>query len=303
MPNRRNFLKSLSIGSALVASGTFPYEALAARDFFKLTVLHTNDVHSRMEPFPSGKHQGMGGAARRATLIKQIRQQEANVLLLDAGDIFQGTPYFNFFEGELDFKLMNTMGYDAATIGNHDFDAGMEALRKQAKTASFPLLNCNYDFGGTLMDGYTKKYQIFQKGPIKIGVFGVGVELDGLVPPALYGKTKYHDPVSNANEIAAQLKDKEKCDLVICLSHLGNSYETDKVSDQTLAAQTSHIDLIIGGHTHTFLDEPQRVKNRDGEEVLINQVGWAGIMLGRVDFYFRKDFRLRRGGGKAVKVK
>ncbi len=304
MPNRRNFLKSLAIGSTLVASGTFPYEVLAApRDYFKLTVLHTNDVHSRMEPFERGKHQGLGGAARRAALVKQIRQQEANVLLLDAGDIFQGTPYFNFFEGELEFKLMNTMKYDAATIGNHDFDAGMEALRTQAKAASFPLLNCNYDFSGTLMDGYTKEYQVFQKGPIKIGIFGVGVELDGLVPPALYGKTTYNDPISNANRIATQLKEKEKCHLVICLSHLGNKYESDKVSDQVLAKQSSHIDLIIGGHTHTFLDEPQKVNNKDGNEVLINQVGWAGIMLGRVDFFFRKDFRRRKGAGKALKVK
>ncbi len=299
--SRRNFLKSLGAGTTLLAAGAFPFEAFA-KDHFKVTILHTNDVHSRIEPFARGKYKGLGGAARRAALIKKIRQEETHVLLLDAGDIFQGTPYFNFFEGELDFKLMNAMAYDAATIGNHDFDAGMEALKKQAKAAKFPLLNTNYDFANTMMDGFVKPYQTFQKGPIKVGVFGVGVELDGLVPANLFGKTKYNDPIQAAQKTADYLKKEEDCQLVICLSHLGYEYETDKVSDKVLAAKTTGIDLIIGGHTHTFLETPTTFENAEGKPLVINQVGWAGIMLGRVDFYFRKDRKSKKAVGKAQKV-
>lgn len=260
----------------------------------KLTILHTNDVHSRIEPFPmdGGKNQGKAGVAKRAALLDKIRKEEEHVLLLDAGDMFQGTPYFNYFKGELEIKLMSQLGYDAGTIGNHDFDAGIENLEKQLKAhANFDILNTNYDFSNTIMNGVAKTYKIVQKGPIKIGITGVGVELDGLVPSPLYKETQYLDPIENAEKQAALLKNELKCDYVICLSHLGYSYETNKVSDLVLAKESKNIDLIIGGHTHTFLDQPTIVENKAGEEVLVSQAGWAGIMLGRLDIYFEKSMR------------
>lgn len=261
------------------------------KDYTKLTILHTNDVHSHIEPFPINdpKYPGLGGAARRASVIQQIRNEEQNVLLLDAGDIFQGTPYFNFYGGEIDFKLMSLMQYDAATIGNHDFDNGIEGLEKMLPHANFPFINSNYDFSNTVMHGKTLPYKIFDKNGIKIGVFGVGVELAGLVSKDLYRETIYNDPIEIANKQAIFLKGEKKCDLVICLSHLGYSYKTKKVSDLILAELSNHIDLIIGGHTHTFLNTPTKVKNQSGKVTLINQVGWAGINLGRIDFYISTD--------------
>ena len=292
--NRRNFIRcSAAATLGLGLSGTFGFDASAAiagGDLIKLTILHTNDVHSRVEPFPldGSKYAGLGGTARRAALLARIRSEEENVLLLDAGDIFQGTPYFNKFGGELEIKLMSMMGYDAATMGNHDFDNGLEGFLKQLPHAKFPILCANYDFSNTLLKGSTKPYQIFKKGGLKIGVFGIGLELKGLVADANYGDTLYLDPVKTANEIAALLKHDFNCDLVICLSHLGYQYDYDKISDQTLAKNTSNIDLIIGGHTHTFMDQPEDIRNLGGGITTINQVGFAGINLGRVDYYFEK---------------
>ncbi len=288
--NRRVFIRRLAWSTALIGSGSFPLEAMAGPDVTKLTILHTNDWHSRIEPFPQdgGRNAGLGGASRRAALVQSIRSQEEHVLLLDAGDVFQGTPYFNFFEGELEFKLMSTMRYDAATIGNHDFDGGIDNLARQLRHANFPLVCSNYAFDGTPMEGKVLDYKVFERGPLRIGVFGLGIELDGLVPQSLYGNTQYLEPVERANTVATQLREKEKCDLVICLSHLGYRYDGGKVSDVALAQVSRHIDIIIGGHTHTFLDQPEVVNNRDGEPVLVNQVGWAGLRLGRLDLYFER---------------
>jgi 5'-nucleotidase len=303
MLNRRRFLtqSALATGSLLVS----PHLAKSA-DLFdtpkRLTILHTNDTHSRIDPFPmdGSRNQGMGGVASRAALIKQIRSQEENVLLLDAGDIFQGTPYFNIYKGEPEIKAMTAMGYDAATIGNHDFDAGMEALAMQLdRHASFPMIICNYDFAGTPMETKYQPYKIFRKGGLKIGVLGVGVELEGLVPENLYGKTKYLDPVQQANQTAAILK-AQNCDLIICLSHLG--YRSGKMSDTILAPQTENIDLIIGGHSHTFLEKPDVVKNKKGEDILINQVGFAGLQLGCLDFSFEKRNRKNLVNSQSISV-
>lgn len=291
MLNRRTFLaqSALATGSLLLNSTILRAADLDAVPK-RLTILHTNDVHSRIDPFPmdGGRNQGLGGVVQRAELIKKIRSQEESVLLLDAGDIFQGTPYFNIYKGEPEIKAMSAMGYDAGTIGNHDFDAGLEDLALQLdRHATFPMIICNYDFAGTPMENKYQPYKIFRRGGLKIGVLGVGVELQGLVPDNLAGNTKYLDPVQQANEAAAALK-KQNCDLIICLSHLGYKYGDNKISDLTFAPQTENIDLIIGGHTHTFLDEPTVLKNKQGESVLINQVGWAGIQLGRLDFVFEK---------------
>ncbi len=297
MKSRREFIRGLGAGIAFAGLSGMPMQLLASSDRIeKITILHTNDVHSRIDPFPmdGGKYQGLGGAARRAALIGQIRKQEQHVLLLDSGDIFQGTPYFNVFKGELEFKLMNEMGYDAATIGNHDFDGGMQILADHTSAARFPMLSSNYDFSDTQLHNLTRPYHIIQKGSIKVGLFGIGIELDGLVPAALYGNTQYQDPLERANAVAKSLRNDHGCQLVICLSHLGLEYESNKISDIALAERSANIDLILGGHTHSFLDEPRVVKNKDSELVVVNQAGWAGILLGRVDFYFKKGRKLKR---------
>jgi len=294
--NRRKFLKTTSSAAILMGMGALPLMSFAKPELLKLTILHTNDVHSRIEPFPmdGGKLQGLGGAARRARLIENIRSKEENVLLLDAGDIFQGTPYFNFFGGELEFKLMSEMRYDATTLGNHDFDAGLEGLHKQLPHANFSLISSNYDFSDTMMHDKVKPYQIFRKGSLKIGVFGLGIELEGLVPTNLYGNTQYLNPLKKATQYATLLKQDEQCDYVICLSHLGYQYDpvpsgNTKVSDVILAENTRYIDLIIGGHTHTFMDTPDIRSNIENKEVHITQAGWAGIVLGRLDVYFERN--------------
>lgn len=290
MLNRRAFLRqsALATGSLLAAPYINAVPAISSTKY--LTILHTNDTHSRIDPFPmdGGRNQGLGGVARRAQLIQQIRKEQDNVLLLDAGDIFQGTPYFNFYNGEVEIKAMTAMGYDATTIGNHDFDSGITNLAQQLQQhAAFPMIVSNYDFSGTAMETKYQPYKIFEKGGLKIGVLGLGIELQGLVPDNLTGGTKYLSPIEKGNEYAALLK-KKNCDLIICLSHLGYKYNSNKISDLVLAKETENIDVIIGGHTHSFLDNPTIEKNKKGEEVVINQVGFAGIRLGRLDFIFEE---------------
>lgn len=287
---RKDFIRSSITAGALLSAGAFPFDAFAAGGLRKVTILHTNDQHSRIEPFPmdGSKYQGLGGFAQRAQLIKQIRTAEKNVLLLDSGDIWQGTPYFNKYLGELEFKLMSEMQYDAATLGNHDFDAGLDGLVKQLPWAHFPFLNVNYDFSDSPLDGKISQYKIFRFEEINIGVFGVGIELEGLVPADLFGKVRYNEPIPLANKIAERLKHEHKCDYVICLSHLGYKYDNKKISDVVLAQSTKNIDLILGGHTHTFFDQPLELQNAEGKKVLINQVGWAGIYLGRIDVFFER---------------
>lgn len=289
--NRRKFLKDSGVLLAGAALVTSPFNHLAAQNKeTKLCILHTNDWHSRIEPFDKTdkNNAGMGGAEYRAALINKYRKENEHVLLLDAGDIFQGTPYFNFYGGELEYKLMSQMGYDCVTLGNHDFDNGIEGLYKQMPHASFDFVNCNYDFTDTLIENKISPYKIYKKGALKIGITGIGIELNGLVPEKLYGKIKYNDPVEKLNKVAAYLKEEKKCDLVICLSHLGYSYKNEKINDLTLAPQTKNVDLILGGHTHTFLKEPITIKNVVGKSVIINQVGWAGLVLGKIEFTFNK---------------
>jgi 5'-nucleotidase len=288
--SRRQFLKVGGIASIATALNLNPLEAIAAGDAVKLSILHTNDVHSRVEPFPmdGSKYQGLGGTARRAALINTIRASEQNVLLFDAGDIFQGTPYFNKFGGEIEMKLMTAMKYDAATMGNHDFDNGVEGFYKQLPHANFPILCSNYDFSNTILKNSTIPYKIFRKSGLKIGVFGIGIQLEGIVDVRSYADTIYLDPIKKANEMADLLRNELECDLVICLSHIGYTYPSNRVSDKILAKNNKNIDLIIGGHTHTFMDQPEDVQNLSGKITTINQVGFAGINLGRVDYYFER---------------
>lgn len=291
---RRDFIKNTAASSSLLTLGGLSLSSFnTLQNTKKITILHTNDTHSHIDPFPADdpRNPNQGGAARRASIIDTIRSEEENVLLLDAGDIFQGTPYFNYYGGELEFKLMSMMQYDIATLGNHDFDNGIDGFYAQLPHAKFDFVSANYDFKNTLLDGIVKPYKIVKKSGLKIGVFGLGVELEGLVDKKLYKETVYNNPVEIAKDIVSTLKEEHKCDLIICLSHLGFKYknEPEKVCDIILAQQTKDIDLIIGGHTHTFLDKPVIEKNSIGKEVLINQVGCYGINLGRIDFYFSND--------------
>lgn len=304
MLSRRNFIQQTSLTAAGILAGQWATaEDVAVQ---RLVILHTNDVHSRLEAFPmdGSRNQGAGGIAARAKLINEIRSQEEHVLLLDAGDIFQGTPYFNLYKGEPEMKAMQMMGYDACTMGNHDFDAGLENFAAQLKHVSFPVLLCNYDFTQTPMEQKSAPYKLFTKGRLKIGVTGVGIEMKGLVPDNLAGNTKYLDPVQKLNETADFLKRTKGCDMVICLSHLGYQYRenANRISDLILAKETSNVDLIIGGHTHTFLDAPVTVKNKQGEDVLVNQVGWGGIQLGRLDYEFVRYKTKNLAGAKAISV-
>ena len=300
---RRDFIEKTTASSVFLGLGGLSLSSFKTLDTKHLTILHTNDVHSYIDPFPAThpKNPNMGGVARRAALIENIRKENPNVLLLDAGDIFQGTPYFNYYGGELEFKLMSMMKYDLATIGNHDFDNGIEGLYNQLPNANFEFVSANYDFKNTVMDGHVKPYKIFNKGGIKVGVFGLGIRLDGLVDKKSFKETLYNDPVSVSKDMARILKHEQKCDLVICLSHLGYKYkdEPEKISDTKLATLTKDIDLIIGGHTHTFLDKPTVLKNIEGKEILVNQVGCYGVNIGRIDFYFDSE-KSKSSNGKSI---
>ncbi len=286
MNSRRHFLKTLAAGAT--ASYISLPSCISKNGPTKITILHTNDVHSQIDPFPENhaKYPGQGGYARRAALIKQVRKTEEHVLLLDSGDIFQGTPYFNFYKGELEIKLMNDMAYDASTIGNHEFDNGITELAKQMKKAEFPFVVSNYNLEKTNLSGLTQPYKIIQKGAIKIGIIGLCIDLNGLASPKNCISVDYLDPIAEGDKIAAHLKNNEHCDYVIALSHLGYHYKNDKVSDIVVGKNTQNIDLILGGHTHTFLEEPTCIKNKLNKNVYINQTGWGGIKLGRIDILF-----------------
>lgn len=288
---RRDFLLQSGLGGGWLLGQGIPLRAWAPEEKVKLTILHTNDVHSRIDPFPmdGSRLQGMGGAAVRATMINKIRKEEKNVLLLDAGDIFQGTPYFNLYKGEIEMKTMSALGYDVATMGNHDFDGGLELLKTQLSHARFPLVVSNYDFRDTPMEGQVRDYYVKELDGLRVGIFGLGIEMKGLIPDALVGNTRYLDPVVKANEISRLLKQDIQCDYIICLSHLGYQYRNEKISDLRLAPLLNHVDLIIGGHTHTFLDKAQVVKDKDGKPLIINQVGWGGVLLGRIDIEFERN--------------
>lgn len=303
--NRREFLRYM-FGTAAVLGGLQAYSmnSLIKKELTKITILYTNDIHSRIDPFPANdpKHPDLGGFARRAAVIKQIRSQEPNVLLLDAGDIFQGTPYFNMYGGELEYKLMSAMGYDCVTLGNHDYDLGMENIVNQMPHASFDFVNANYGFENTPLFNKIKPYKIYVKDGIKIGIFGVGIELAGLVEKKLYKETQFFDPIVVAKDMAKTLKHEEKCDLVICLSHIGYKSDANKPNDQIMAEQTKDIDLIIGGHTHTFLEHPTEKKNLDNKLVHVSQVGWAGIWLGRYDIYLNKNTKIKTNTSASLNV-
>ena len=256
-----------------------------------ITILHTNDTHSQIDPFPATDPQypGKGGVARRATLVKRVRQENPNTLLIDAGDSFQGTPYFNFYKGEVEYKAMSQIGYDATTLGNHEFDNGVAALAAAIRFAEFEIVSSNYDVKGTVLENRVKRYVVREVAGIKIGLFGLGISPEGLITPVNFKGITYLDPVETARSVVKDLKEKEGCSLILCMSHLGY-YQVPKgreLGDSQVSAQVDGIDFIASGHTHTFMTKPVIQKQPSGKETIIFQVGKSGINLGRVDFTMR----------------
>lgn len=294
--DRRRFIRNVAAGTAGITLGAVPYELFAHEDFTTISILHTNDIHCHIEPFTGSneRYVNKGGLARIAKLAALERQKNPNTLLLDAGDMFQGTPYFNYFKGELMLKVMSEAGYDASTIGNHEFDNGLQGIKDPLPNAEFPIISSNYDFSDTILSGSFPEYKIFKRDGVKIGIYGVGIELENLVGKKNYGATVYNDPVVVAQRMESFLKNDKKCDLVICLSHIGLRYRDNKVSDMVLAAETSFTDLIIGGHTHSYLEKPLEEKNKLGQPVIVNQAWWGGLVVGKIDFVFEKSKRNKK---------
>lgn len=253
--------------------------SLSAFSQKELVILHTNDTHSRIEPLPENDRSfpDQGGVIRRASYIDQVRKENKNVLLFDAGDFLQGTPYFNLFKGEVEVKAMNLMGYDAVTLGNHEFDYGLVVLEQVARLAKFPIVSSNYDFSETHLDGLIKPYVILRRGGVKIGVIGINIQPSGLIASNNYKGVRYLDPIETANSMAELLRNKYKCDMVICISHLGHN------SDLNMAEFTKGIDIILGGHSHTFMKQPTMRKNIDDKDVLVFQTNGRGVYVGRID--------------------
>lgn len=307
MINRRKFLTTSAVfGASLAVSKQFKSSAsTTTADETIITILHTNDTHSQIDPLPENdRNAGKGGVARRATLVKRIRKENPNTLLVDAGDAFQGTPYFNFYKGEVEYKSMSAIGYNAGTLGNHEFDNGVDALAAALKFATFDLVSSNYDVKGTPLEALIKRYVVKTVGGIRIGLFGLGISPVGLITPANFKGVNYRDPIETAREMVKTLRGTERCALVVAMSHLGfykNPRPRD-VGDGQVASQVDGIDFIASGHTHTFMEEPERVKQPCGQETLVFQVGRSGINVGRVDFTFRSG-RLLGAAGRVLDLR
>ena len=256
----------------------------------QLVILHTNDTHSCI--FPLNKHladtmlAGRGGFIRRAEMVCRERGKHPDLLLFDSGDFSQGSPYYSLYKGDVEVGLMNLMRYDAATIGNHEFDFGVENMARLFKKADFPIVCANYDFTGTALEGIVKPYVVLKRGGLKVGVFGLSPQLDGLVMAETCAGVKYNDPVKAANDVAKLLKEQEKCDIVVCLSHLG--WDIIGIDDTELMPQTRNIDIVLGGHSHSYFNEMEYVKDLDGREIPNDQNGKHGIYVGKITVDFSR---------------
>lgn len=271
----------------ILASLVILLTGLANAQQKQLYILQTSDTHSRIEPIAAtaaDRNAGMGGVVRRAAFVKEYRQQHPQALLFDCEDISQGTPYYNFFQGEVEVKAMNLMKYDAMALGNHEFDFGMDNLAHLCRLADFSVLSANYDVAGTVLEGLVKPYVVLEREGLKIGVFGISPQLEGLVQADKCAGITYKDPVAAAVETVKVLREQEHCEVVICLSHLGIVREPDPSQsyDNELVARTEGIDLILGGHTHTFMEQPAMYQNAAGQEVPIMHVGKSGVYVGEV---------------------
>jgi 5'-nucleotidase len=320
--SRRRFLNTAVIGGAGFALANSSFAAHAAptvstvaasaapllqakRGEKFITILHTNDVHSQIDPLPANdKYAGKGGVARRATLVKRVRKENTNTLLVDAGDAFQGTPYFNLYRGEVEYKAMSAIGYDVGTLGNHDFDNGIEGLAAAMKFATFDFVSANYDVNGTAIESRVKPYVVRELEGVRIGIFGLGIKLDGLNPPETFKRLKYLDPVQAARNSVKRLREREHCAMIVCLSHLGYYPEpkVNELGDTQIVAQVDGIDFIASGHTHTFMEQPVLARQPSGLNTVIFQVGKSGIYLGRVDFTVR-DNRVTASAGRLIDLR
>lgn len=263
----------------------------SAQQTKQLVILHTSDTHSRIEPIDlhaADPYAGAGGVVRRATFLKDFRTKNPDVLLFDCGDISQGTPYYNFFRGEVEVRMMNLMGYDAMTIGNHEFDFGLDNMARLFRMAHFPVVCANYDLTGTVLEGLVKPYVVLERGDMKIGVFGVSPKMEGLVQADKCEGIVYNDPIVAAQEVTDLLRTKEGCDVVICLSHLGFRLKNE-VCDEKLAAATRGIDVILGGHSHTFMEKPAFCLNAEGKSIPVLHTGRSGIFVGELDLTLTKE--------------
>lgn len=263
--------------------------ALTATAQKRLIILHTNDTHSCIMPLSEHLADtmlaGRGGFLRRLEMIKQERKKYPDLLYFDSGDFSQGSPYYTLFKGDVEVELMNRMGCDAATIGNHEFDFGMENMVRIFKKAKFPILCANYDFTSTPLQGLIKPYTIIRRKGIKIGVFGIGPKLEGLVLTHNYGNAKYLDPAVTALRVATMLKEQKKCDIVICISHLGWDLGGD--DDNRMISHSRNIDLVLGGHSHTYFTELMYEKNLDAKPVPDDQNGKNAIYVGKLVLEFK----------------
>lgn len=256
----------------------------------QLLILHTNDTHSCVLPLNPNLADtmlaGRGGFLRRAAMIDQMRKEDKDLLLLDSGDFSQGSPYYTMFKGDVETELMNIMGYDAATIGNHEFDFGLENMARIFRKAKFPIVCANYDFTGTVVEGLVKPYVIIKRKGVRIGIFGLSPKLDGLVMASTCAGVRYSDPIKTANAVADNLKNEEKCDVVICLSHLG--WDEAGLNDMEMMAKTRNIDLVLGGHSHSYFKTLNHVRNLDGKDVPNDQNGKHGIFVGKITLSLEK---------------
>jgi len=303
MITRRKFLKASLVGGAVVISSpslltTSTWSAISAPLLSVgpgerlITILHTNDTHSQIDPLPANDRQypDKGGVARRATLVKRVRKENPNTLLIDAGDVFQGTPYFNFYKGEVEYKSMSLIGYDVGTLGNHDFDNGVDGLAKAMKFANFDFVSSNYDVRGTAIESRVKPYVVRVIGGVRVGLFGLGISPDNLITPENFKGVKYSDPVKAATDVVKILRERERCTLVLGMSHLGYypNPRAGEIGDTQVASQVDGIDFIASGHTHTFMKQPVLTKTPSGGNTIIFQVGKSGIFVGRVDLKIRE---------------
>ena len=281
--------KNLNTVKVLVILLIVSMGTVMAQQKIRLVILHTNDTHSQVEPTDKStlKTSDMGGYARRMGLIEQIRAKEKNVLLVDAGDYSQGTPYFNFFNGRVEIDAMNRMGYDAGTLGNHEFDNGIDTLAVVLKNAKFPMVSSNYKLDKTALYSLVKPYVVIVRAGLRIGIMALDVNPESLIFDKNYKGLVYLDPVEKANEVSTLLKKNEKCDVIICLSHLGSDSTKKEVNDFEIARKTRYIDVIIGGHSHSMISNTT-VKNAAGKPMVIAQVGKSGLYLGEVELELEK---------------
>ncbi|MDI9320824.1 MAG: metallophosphatase [Phycisphaerales bacterium] len=305
MQNRRAFIRNAGKFTCLFASTAFPFSLFASNNTRKVSILFTNDTQSQIESFAEEvpKYAGLGGVVARAALIQKIRAENEQILLFDAGDFWQGSNYFDLYKGAPEIEAMNLMQYDAVCIGEHELDAGIENLALQISKANFAVLCANYTFEHPELRKQIKPYTIIEKKNIRFGVLGIGLNPKGLIGSDIDPKMKFSNPIETANKIAAQLKKKEKCDFVICLSHLGLEHQNSNTfNDKALAKESEHIDLIIGGHSHHLLHEPLRIWNKGKKEILVVQAGWGGVHLGRIDYLFSDKKNILSANAQTVEI-